>query len=83
MRSFGLDIERNKRGQTSRPVVGTEKQTSCDMNAGSSSSDNVFATGCNGWIDVPLERWHYLGRCLRFCSSLSNNINLLLHENLS
>jgi len=34
MRSIELDINRNKRGQTSRTVIGTEIQTSCHTVAG-------------------------------------------------
>ena len=50
MRSFGLDIERNKRGQTSRPIIGTEIQTRCDINTGSSSSDNVLLLRVTGGL---------------------------------
>ena len=39
VRGVGLDINRDKRGQTSRTAVGAEVQTNCDIVASSSDPD--------------------------------------------
>ena len=83
VRDFGLDINCNKRGQTSRTAVGAEVQTSCDTVASSSGPDIFLVNLYPGWIVVPLERKRNLNRSLRLCRTLSCNINLLLYENLS
>ena len=83
MRDVGLDIDRNKRRQTSRTVVGAEVETSCDIAASSSGLDIFLVNLCFMWTDVSLEQKHYLDRSLRLYHTLSCNINLLLHENLS
>ena len=83
VRGVGLDINRNKRGQTSRTAVGAEVQTSCDIVASSSSPDIVLVNLCRWWIDVHLEQKRNFDRSLRLCRTLSCNINLLLYENLS
>ncbi len=45
MWSIGLHIQRNKCGQTSRPVVGVEIQTLCDITASPCSCNNFLLVG--------------------------------------
>ena len=73
--SFFDNIDCNKRGQTSRVVVGVQVPEGCD------SKENLYNCSCYlGFVP----RWFsQLCMCFHNCVSLYDNLNFFLHKNFS
>ena len=73
--SFFDNIDCNKRGQTSRVVVGVQVPEGCD------SKEILYNCSCYlGFVP----RWFsQLFLCFHNCVSLCNNLNFFLHKNFS
>ena len=70
-----VDVDRNKCGQTSRPVVGTEIQTCRNIKASSCSYHLVLVNWCCCWIDSDVEKRYCLDGRLCCHNALSGNFN--------
>ena len=78
--SLGRNSDCDKRGQTSRPVVGTEIQTSCDFKA--NLRYHYYPLGCVLCLlsNVVLESRDNLVVWYHSTTSVSSNLGLFLHK---
>ena len=83
MWSVSVHTDCNKRGQTSRPVVGAEIQTSCNFEA--NLRGRCYVLGCvhclfnNVLLESPYVKLVYKYRYI----AVSSNFDFLLHKNFS
>ena len=78
--SVGCNYDCNKRGQTSRPVIGTEIQTSCNFKA--NLRDRYYLMGFVGCLSscAVLESPNNLSRYHHTSDFMSSNFDFLLHK---
>ena len=77
-----LDVDRNQCGQTSRPVVGTEIQACCNINASLCCYNLFLVNWCFTWMDPYVEKKYYLDGNRCSYNVLCGNLDLQLHEDL-
>ena len=79
--SFSDDTVCNKCGQTSRPVISAQVQTSCNFEKSMYNCNRNFYCGPHLCIDIFLESSCSFMDSKRGFTSLFNHLNFLLHEN--
>ena len=79
--SFSDDTVCNKCGQTSRPVISAQVQTSCNFEKSMYDCNRHFYCGPHLCIDILLESSCSFMDSKRGFTSLFNHLNFLLHEN--
>ena len=78
--SVGRNFDCNKRGQTSRLVVGTEIQTSCNFKANLHDRYYLMGFARSLFSNVVLESLHNLMVWHHGCTNVSYNLDLLVHK---
>ena len=78
--SVSVDIDCNKRGQTSRPDFGTEIQTSCNFKANLCASYFFLCCANRFFSAAVLEIPYSLSVFFHIYITMSTNLSLLLHK---
>ena len=81
--SVCVDSDCNKRGQTSRSVVGTEIQTICNFKANLHDLYYLVGFACSPFSNVVLEALYNLMVWHHMHTTVSYNLHFLLHKDIS
>ena len=78
--SVSVDNDCNKRGQTSRPVIGTEIRTSCNFKSNLHSRYYLVGFVCRRFNDLVVESSNNIMASNYRYTTVYNNLDLLLHK---